>query len=184
MSQHDEFNAFRQLDFRHVDGMTSGQVGQVHLDELRQIFGQAVHVRFGHDVVHGAAGELDAGGDVRIDEVQRHLHVHLLILIHALEVNVQHQLAEGMHLVIAQHHLFLGGTQAHGEDGGVEGFATEGVKDFVVVEFDHGDILSGTVNDGRDFAFTAETAARTRSLHRTQACVEFVFHLLLQDIDK
>ena len=47
-------------------------------------------------LTHAAAG-LDARRNVGIDEVQRHLHVDLVILVDALEVDVQHLLLVGVH---------------------------------------------------------------------------------------
>ena len=61
---------------------------------------------------------------------------------------------------------------------------TQGVVNFVVIQFDHGDFLAGAIDDGRCFACMAETAARTRSLHRAQGCVKFNFHFLLQKLTK
>src|SRR5574340_417814 len=54
-----------------------------------------------------AAAALHAGRDIGIEEVQWHLDVHLLLLVHALEVDMLHLLAERMHHEIAQQHGLL-----------------------------------------------------------------------------
>jgi hypothetical protein len=62
----------------------------------------------------------------------------------------------------------------------MEDFMTQRVINLVVIQFDYGDVLASAVNNGRGLACMAETAARTRSLHRAQGCVKFVSHFQLQ----
>ena len=70
---------------------------QVDLDELRQVVRQAGDVELVQHVADHAALLLHARAILGVDEVQRHLHVDLLVLRHALEVDVQHLLLERMH---------------------------------------------------------------------------------------
>ena len=71
-------------------------------------FGRQLDIEFGHDVLDHAARQLDARGDVGIDEVQRHLLVDLVGGVDALEVDVQDQLACRVQLHVAQQAHFLG----------------------------------------------------------------------------
>ena len=72
-----------------------------------KILWQAGDIQVGHHVADLAAANLHAGRDVRIQEVQRHLDVHLLLFIHTLEVDMLNLLAERVHHEIAQQHGFL-----------------------------------------------------------------------------
>src|SRR5712664_96276 len=82
----------------HMDRMAHREAAQVDLDEFRQIVGQADDVELVQDVVHHAALLLDAGRILGVDEVQRHLHVDLLVLGDALEVDVLHLHLERVHV--------------------------------------------------------------------------------------
>jgi hypothetical protein len=48
----------------------------------------------------------------------------------------------------------------------------QGVKNFVVIEFDINGLLFATINDGWDAARTAQAAARTRSLYAAWGCIK------------
>jgi hypothetical protein len=98
--------------------------------------------------------------------------------IDALEVDVQNQLLEGVHLHVAQQHLVFFAAQFHVQHGCVEGFLLDGVPQGVVVQFDQLGFTRATVNDARCATGIAETAARTRAL--LGALKSDKFHNLLQ----
>ena len=52
-------------------------------------FGRHGDLDLGRDVADDRAGQLDRRRDLAVDEVQRHLHVDLAVLVDALEVDVQ-----------------------------------------------------------------------------------------------
>src|SRR5207302_1428038 len=68
------------------DVCSSDLAAEVDLDVFRQIIGQADDVELVEHVADDAALLLHAGGLLGVHEVQRHLHVDLLVLDHALEV--------------------------------------------------------------------------------------------------
>ena len=82
----------------------SCSVLQVDLDEFRQVVRQALDLELVHHVRDDAAAGLHAGRDLRVHEVQRHVHVDLLVRVDALEVDVQDLLLPRMHLEVAQEH--------------------------------------------------------------------------------
>ncbi len=86
---------------------------EIDFNKLRQIVGQATDIDFVHHVVDHTATQLHAGTDLGIDEVQWNLHVDLPVLIHALEIDVQHELLERVHLHVAQQHLLLVAFERH-----------------------------------------------------------------------
>ena len=81
----------RELDLLAVD-----------LDVLRQVVREAGDVQLVHHVVRHAVLLLHAGRELRVHEVQRHLHVDLLVLGDALEVHVLHAALVRVHVVRAQ----------------------------------------------------------------------------------
>ena len=103
-ARHDR-HARRQLERRHVERVADVELRQVDLDELRQVLRQARDVELGHHVADDRAVDLHRRRDLGVDEVQRHLHVDLAVLVDALEVDVQDLVAERMHLHVAQQHL-------------------------------------------------------------------------------
>jgi hypothetical protein len=93
----------------------------------------AGNVQFGHHGGDQALVHLDGGRLFSAAEVQGHLHVQLGLVVHALEVDVQHQLLEGVVLHVAQQHLAGLAVQFHVQHAGVEGFLLQGVPQGVVV---------------------------------------------------
>jgi len=114
-------NALRHHEFLHVQRLADRQVLEIDLDELRQVAGQALDVDLVHDVVDERRGHLHRGGDVLVHEVQRHLHVDLLVRSHALEVDVRDLRLPRMHVHRTHQHLRLGALEVEREDRGLEG---------------------------------------------------------------
>ena len=154
--------------------MAGGEFLQVDHDILGQVGGQAAHVDLVHDVAHDRAAGLHRRGQLGIDEVQRDLHVHLLIRQHALEVDVLHFGLPRMHVDRAQEHLLLGAVERQIEDRGVELLRTQLMEQRVVLEFDIHRFGASAVHDARHFTAEAQAAARTRAL---------LFALLRNDFD-
>ena len=73
-------------------------------------------LQLGDDVVDEAAVGLDGRRVLLVDEVQRHLLRDLGGGVDALEVDVQHDRAERVHLVVAQQHLLGLAGEFHLED--------------------------------------------------------------------
>jgi len=102
--------------------------------------------------------------DFRAHEVERHLHVDLLVSGHALEIDVLHLHLVGVHVDRAQKHLFLGAVERELEDGRVELLVAKRVEQRVVVELDVDRLFLAAIDDPRDFPGIAQAAARTRAL--------------------
>ncbi|MPM89878.1 hypothetical protein SDC9_136993 [bioreactor metagenome] len=140
------------------------QAAQVHFDELGQVRRHARHVQFVHQHGHQALVDLHCGGLFSTLVVDRHLHVQLGLGVHALEVNVQNQLLEGVELHVAQQHLGSLAVDFHVQHGSVEGFLLQGVPQVVVVQLDQLGLAFTTVDDTGRAARNTQTAARTRAL--------------------
>jgi hypothetical protein len=175
----DGFAASRQGDVVQVQRVALGQALQIHRDELGQVGGQASDFDFGRHVGDGALVGLDGFGLFFAAEVQWHLHVQSGVGVHALEVDVLHQLLEGVHLVVTQQDFAGLTVQFHVQDRSVESFLFQGVPQSVVVQLDQLGGRCGTVNDARRAAGIAETAARTRALLGALKSDEFHTFLLL-----
>jgi hypothetical protein len=96
----------------------------------------------------------------------------------ALEVDVQHQRLEGVHLVVAQQHLLLLAVQVHGQDGSVERFLLQAVEEGVVVQLDRLGRRLPAVEDAGHLARAAQAAARSGALQFALVCDELDFHWL------
>ena len=125
MCQLNEFNAFRQLDFRQVNCMADFQITQINFNELRQIFRQAADFCFVHGVCYQTAADLDARSNLFVDEVEWHLDVNLLGGADALKVDVLNGVANWVQLIVTQQYLLLLAFQIQRQDRSVKSFITE-----------------------------------------------------------
>ena len=119
---------------------------------------------------------LHTGRLLGVDEVQRHLHVDLLVLGDALEVDVLHLRLERMHVQAAQQHLLLRLSEVEGQDRGVEPLVPQIEVQVLVIELDVDRPLVAAVKNARHLAQAAQTAARTRSLRFALARADFDCH--------
>ena len=163
--------------FIRMDSATDFELAHIHLNELGQVAGQTLHIKFGEEVVWLAATGFHTRTRVSIHEVQRHLDVNHLALDDALEVDVQHLLLVGVPLRIAQQDRLLGAIDIQRQHGGVKRFLAQRVIQRVVVQFDLHRAGFTTVNDTGDFTGVTQTAARTRTLQITLGSNNFDFHV-------
>ena len=110
--------------------------------------------------------------------MQRHLHVQHGVGVHALKVNVQNQLLEGVHLHVTQQHLAAGAVEFHLQNGRMEGLFFQSVPQCVVVQLNVLGVSGTAIHNTRGTTRNAQTAARTRSLLR--ALKSDKFHSFLQ----
>src|SRR4051794_22764700 len=116
--------------------------------------------------------------------MQRHLHVNLLVLIDALEVDVQHQRPERMHLHIAQQHLLFRALVRHIEYRRMKRFELQVPVQRMMIHFDRLRRFIRAIDDARHLARAAQTAARTRALRCTRKRRKFNFHYNLHKLDR
>ena len=90
-----------------------------------------------------------------------------------LEIGVQDQLPERVHLHVAQQDLAGRGIDFHVQDGGMERFLLQGMPQRVVVHLDLLGLAGASINDARRSPGDAKTAARTRPLLCALKCDEF-----------
>ena len=155
------------------------EVAEVHREELRQILRQADDLDLVHHVADDVGRQLDRRRRLRVDVVQRHLHVDLLVRGDALEVDVQYLLLERVVLHVAQQHaLGARAVDLEVEDRRMERFLAQRVEEIVVVELDVDRRGAAAVDDARDLAGATQAAARTRTLRRPRGGCDF--HELLQ----
>jgi hypothetical protein len=129
-------DALRQLQLLDVDRVADGEMAHVHLDERRQVVRQAGDVELVEHVVGDAALLLHAGRQLGVDEVQRHLHVDLLVLGDALKVDVLHVPLPGVHVERAQQHVLGLAVELQRQDRGMEPLIGEVLVELLVVELD------------------------------------------------
>jgi hypothetical protein len=98
--------------------------------------------------------------------------------ISALEVSVQHQLLERVHLEVAQQHLLGLAVDFQVQDRTVEGFFFQRVVQRVAVQGDQDRGFGATVDDTWGLASITQAAARSGPLQRAVKCDNF--HLKLQ----
>src|SRR5690606_16317264 len=109
--------------------------------------------------------QLHGRRDVTVQEVQRYLSREAFRLSDALEIDVQHLRLVRVPLHRAQQHATGSlAIQLHFKDGSVELFLTDRVENLVVIEFDAQRLVSAAIDNGRNSAFAAQAAARTRTL--------------------
>jgi len=104
--------------------------------------------------------------------VQRHLLRDLGRGVDALEVDVQHDRPERVHLVVAQQDLLGLARELHLEQRGVERFLLQREEEGVVIELDHGS-LAGSIDDPGYLVRIAQAAARSGPLQRALVSDEF-----------
>jgi hypothetical protein len=127
-------------------------------------------------VVHHAALLLHTRRGLGVHEVQRHLHVDLLVLRDTLEVDVLHLHLERVHVHRTQQHLLLAAVEREAEDRGVELLVPEIQEQILMLELDVDGCLVAAIDDAGDASHAAQTAARTRSLRLALARADFDCH--------
>src|SRR5690606_16775665 len=94
-----------QSNFRQMQAGAADHLGQINLDELRQVAWQAGNLQFCKNVADDLAAELKGWSDLAIDEVQGHFSGDGVSSVNALEVNVHDQLLVGVPLNGTQQYL-------------------------------------------------------------------------------
>ena len=105
--QFHDLDARRQLEVGEPDDLVDLEPGDVDLDELRQVLRQARDFDVVAHVREHAALLLDALRLGAALEVQRHLHLDLLVLQHALEVDVHDLVLVRVALHVLEHRGLL-----------------------------------------------------------------------------
>jgi hypothetical protein len=149
--------------------MTDVERREVDGDELRQVLRQARDVELSQHVAHDRTGRLHRRRVFAVDEVQRHLHVDLAVLVDALEIDVQDLVLERMHLDVTQEHLRRLAIEAHGEDRRVERLVAQRMEERVVIELDRLGGVGAAVDDAGRLACAAHAAAGSRLRRRANA---------------
>ena len=166
-----------------MDRVPDRERRQVHLDEFGQVHRQAAHVDLAQDVGDEAALLLDRGRFLRVDEVQRHLDVDLLVRRDSLEVDVLHLQLERMHVDRPQQHLLLRAVQGERQDRRVKLLVAELVVQRVVIELDADRGFLAPVENPRDLPAVAQAAARTPPLPFARLRDDFDCHVGLSLIE-
>ena len=145
--------------------------GEVDLDELRQVLRQAADADFVELVQDDHARGLAGRRSVLVEEVQRHVEADRVVLVDALEVQVQDLLLERMALHVTQQDLLGLAVDAQGQDRGVEPLVLAGEPERLCSSWMFSGVGLGAVDDGRDLAAATEAAARTFALVRAAGAV-------------
>jgi len=154
-----------QRDVGKEQSVVQVHVGQIDLQELRQVLRQAGHFDIRAHVRNDAALRLDAGSCGLALEMNGQPQADLFILDHALQIDVHDRVPRGMHLHVLDDG-FLGLTaniDAH--DRGVEFFAFNHRQQILLIENDRLRTQRAAVQNGRNLARVTQAAARTFALH-------------------
>ena len=157
-------HALGQNQVAHAQRVVGLEARQVDGDELGQVLRQARDVDFGHHVADQRGGFLHGRRVLLAGEVQRHAHVDLLGLGHALEVDVQHERPVRVHLEVTQQDALALAVELHVEDRGVELFLAQRMEQRVVVDSDRHRLALAAIDHAGNLVGVAQAAARTRAL--------------------
>ena len=160
-TQFRHFNAFRQLDVGHMHDVANVEVRQIDFDELRKILRQHRDFQFGDRVRDQHARLLAGRRGFLIEEVQRHADADRLVLVDALEIQMQKLRLERMALHVTQQHALGRAVELQIENGRVEPFVLRRKPRGVVVELDARRVHIVAVNNCRHFGCATQAAART-----------------------
>jgi len=110
----------------------------------------------------------------------RHLHLDLLVLQHALEVDVDDLVPVGVALDVLEHRGLLLAADLEREDGRVEALVVHQLRETGMVDHERARIALAPVEDRRDLAEMTQAAARTLALVFPELGVEFKgnFHVM------
>ena len=100
--------------------------------------------------------------NISVNKVQRHFYVDFLVWINALEVSVQNQRFESVHLEVTQQYFFNFTINIHIENGRVEYFF-QCMEQSIVIQCDVNSWLVTTVDDARCLTSIRQAAASLRS---------------------
>ena len=118
-----QLDTSRQFQVAQVQGLAQLQIGDVNLDELRQVLRQTHDFHFGQLVGDDTATYFYANAGVFVEEVQRYVHVQLVSCINALEVHVDGVGLGRVALQVFQYDLNVAAVQLQSQDVRVERFA-------------------------------------------------------------
>ena len=91
-------NAAWQCDVSQVDRATTNQFAQIYFDEFWQVSRQARDIEISQHMRDDRSANFDSWRNLSVHKVQRHFGVHRLVSRNALEIEVHHDLFEGVPL--------------------------------------------------------------------------------------
>ena len=156
-----------------MQALVQRQARHVDLDELRQILRQADHVEVGLLVRHDAALGLDADRDRLALEMNGNADADLLVLDHALQIDVHDRVTRGMALHVLEDRRLRLIADLDVQDRRVEALVVEQRQQFLMVEREPFGIAMTAVKNGRHFSHATQAAARTFALVVTELGAEF-----------
>ena len=113
-------------------------------------------------MLHDAALGFDTVGLGFVDEVDGHMHLDGLVLVHAQEIRVHDAVAGGVTLQILQNRFLLLLAHIDGQDVGVERLVFQRLFQVLAHQGQWLGVLAAAVNDGGDVVGeTTQAAART-----------------------
>ena len=107
---------------------------------------------------------LHARGDIGVAEVDGQADAQLLVLQHPLHVQVHHQVLGRMHLHILDDGFLRLVRHFQLDDGRVELLVVDHRQQLLLIEDQGTRVLTPAVQNGRNFSFDSQAAARTFAL--------------------
>jgi len=169
------------LDLVRIQGVIETHPRQIELDVFGQVLRQADHFDVGHMVGDHAALGLDTGRRGLALEVDRQVQTDLLVLQHALQIDVHDSIARRVHLHVLDDDGLLLGPDLDVDDRGVELLVADQRQQFVMLEREPRGLGVSAVENGGNHAGMTQAAARTLALLITRFRAEFESntHLML-----
>jgi hypothetical protein len=166
-------DASRQRQVGQVLRLVDVHARQVQLDELGQVLRQAGDLDVRDAVRHHATFRLHARRRGLALEVDRDVDADLLVLRHALHVDVHDGVARRVHLQVLDDGGLLLVADHEVDDRGVELLVVDQRHQLLVIEGDCTGLDVAPVQDCRHAARMTQAAARTFALAITELGAEF-----------
>src|SRR5262249_50905703 len=145
---------------------------EIELEELRQVLRQAAHLDISTHVRDHAALGLHTGRDRLALEMDRETDADALVLNHALQVDVHHQVLRRVHLYVLDDGFVHALADLQPHDRGIKALIPDHREQVLLIEYQRLGVLVGAVEDGGDLAGVTQAAARTLALHHADIRAE------------
>jgi hypothetical protein len=147
-----EIDARGELEVGELDHLVDLEARDVDLDELRQVLRQAAHLDVVAHVPEHAALLLDALRLGAAPEVERNVHLDLLVLQHALEVDVHDLVLVRVALHVLEDCGLLLFADLEREDGREEALVVHQLRELRVVDDEGARVALAPVEDRRELS--------------------------------
>ena len=165
MSELRNEHALRQWNVGQEQRVVQIHAGQIDFQKLRQILRQAGHFDIRAHVRNDAALRFDPGRCRLALEMNGQAQSDLLVLDHALQIDVHHRMSRRMHLHVFDNGFLGLAANINAHDRGVEFFALDHRQQILLIQNNGLRTQRTAIKNGRNLARVTQAAARTFALH-------------------